>query len=322
MYRRLTEEDRIVIHTLLKANYHQAEIARQVGCHPSSISRELNRNRGGRGYRIKQAQRQSEERRLQQHKPRIVGATWRRVERLLRKDWSPEQINARLCGEGYESVSPERIYQYVYTDKAQGGDLHTHLRCQKKRRKRYGTGGKKRGQIKEMRPIESRPKGAENRSRLGHLEGDLVMGKRGSGAILTLVDRKSRFTVTVKIKNKSASETLKALKQAIRRFPHKVHTITFDRGKEFALHKKLEKSKSIKSYFANAYASWERGSNENTNGLLRQYFPKGSSFTAITQSMLRLVENKLNNRPRKVLGFKTPREVAFAKSFDAVALAT
>jgi len=322
MYSRLTEEDRIVIYTLKKEGFSQSTIAERLGCNRSTVSRELSRNSGGRGYRVQQAQRLSDARVLARHQPRIAPQTWREVERLLREDWSPEQISGRLRLDDRASVSPERIYQYVYADKSQGGDLFKHLRCQKKRRKRYGSGSEKRGQIKDMRPIESRPAGAENRSRFGHLEGDLVMGKHGTGAVLTLVDRKSRYTVTVKVDSKSATSTLKALKRAVKRFPQAIRTITFDRGKEFALHKKLENCTGIKAYFANAYASWERGTNENTNGLIRQYLPKGSSFSAVTDKLLRIIDDKLNNRPRKTRRFRTPREVDFEQRFGTVALAT
>jgi len=206
-------------------------------------------------------------------------------------------------------VSPEWIYQYIYADKHQGGDLHKHLRSQKKRRKRYGKGTSKRGQIADMRPIEDRPQGAINRSRPGHLEGDLVLGQQGTGAIVTLVDRKTRFTKLAKVERKTSEKTVHTVRRALMSIVTVVKTITFDRGKEFAGHKQMEEQNDLTVYFANPYSSWERGTNENTNGLIRQYLPKGRSFKDLTEDQLRVIENKLNNRPRKVLGFRTPNEV-------------
>ena len=227
----------------------------------------------------------------------------------MREDFSPEQIHGRLTLKGEASVSPEWIYQHIYADKRNGGDLHMHLRSQKKRRKRYGSGQSKRGQTPDMRSIEDRPPGAENRSRQGHLEGDLVMGKQGTGAIATLVDRKTRVTRLAKVERKTAEQTANAVNRALAIVAAVVRTITFDRGKEFAHHKDIEEETGAKVYFANPYASWERGTNENTNGLIRQYLPKGMSFKKVEEKDLRRIEEKLNNRPRKVLGFRTPYEV-------------
>ena len=319
-YKQLTQEERYQISALLKAGHDQSEIAMILSRDKSTISRELRRNTGLRGYRPKQAQRLADERRESRARYRITDTVWANVAQLLRQDWSPEQISLWLEAEKHISISHEWIYQYVLQDKHYGGDLYRHLRCQKQRRKRYGSYSR-RGQIVDRISIDDRPAIVEKRSRLGDWELDTVIGKNHQQAIVSLTERKSRFTLIHKVEQKSAQLVTQAIIKLLAPFSDKVITLTSDNGKEFAGHKTIADKLNAKFYFAHPYASWERGLNENTNGLIRQYFPKGSDFTNITQKQISQVMNKLNNRPRKCLGIKTPNQV-FLGINPSVALAS
>lgn len=319
-YTQLTQEERYQIYVLNKAEHNQTEIAMILGRDKSTISRELRRNTGLRGYRPRQAQRLTEERRQAKAKPSIPHSLWRQVERLLREDWSPEQINLWLKAKYTVSISHEWIYHYILQNKANGGDLYRHLRCQKKRRKRYGSYNR-RGQLIDRVSIEERPAIVDKRSRLGDWELDTIIGKGHQQAIVSLTERKSRYTLIQKVKRKTAQCVSDTIIKLLSPFVEFVHTLTSDNGKEFAEHKKIASKLNAKFYFAHPYASWERGLNENTNGLIRQYFPKGRDFTTITQKEINRVMNKLNNRPRKCLGIKTPNQV-FLGINPSVALAT
>lgn len=307
----LKYEDRCHIKAQREAGKTLAEIAKKLKVDKSTISRELQRNGGRKGYRPKQAHRKADER--WQAAPKAVKLTpklRRHITAKLRADWSPEQITGRLKREGSPRVSHERIYQFIGEDKQAGGDLWTHLRwSSKKRRKRYGVRDR-RGQIPGRRSIEKRGRKANRRKRVGHLERDLVLGKNQQGALLTVVDRKSRMTFAVRVMSKSAREIHQATLQALRPIRKIVRTVTNDNGKEFARHRQTEKRLQAKIYFTHPYSSYERGSNENTNGLLRQYFPKRSTdFTQVSQRQVGRALNLLNRRPRKCLGFRTPLEV-------------
>jgi IS30 family transposase len=309
-YKQLTQEQRYQIYACMKAAWSQLEIAAEVGVHPSTISREVKRNQGGRGYRPKQAQRRTEKRKLKHVTLRIPPQTWALVECQLRQDWSPEQVSGWLKGERHIQVSHERIYQYIYADKANGGDLHQHLRCRKVRRKRYGS-YQRRGQITGRRSIEARPPVVETKRRLGDWEADTIIGAHHQGAIVSVVERKSKLTFLKKVRRKSSAAVEQALIELLQPVQEKCHTITSDNGKEFANHQAIAKSLRAGFYFAHPYASWERGLNENTNGLVRQYFPKKSDFSKITDLDLQRAMDRLNNRPRKALGYKTPNQVFF-----------
>jgi transposase, IS30 family len=306
-HKHLTQETRYHISVLRKAGKSQAEIARTVGYHPSTISRELRRNTGKRGYRPKQAQQLAEGRKRRGNQC-ISDFEWSYISHLLEQDLSPEQVHGRLSLYGMGKVaSVERIYQFVYQDKEDGGTLHTHLRCQKQRRKRYGSGQQRRGQLANRRGIEQRPEIANQRHRIGDIEGDTMIGKNHKGALLTLVDRKSRITFIRPLPNKQAEGLAESNIQALRGFG--AQSITYDNGKEFAAHEKVAKALNVETFFADPYASWQRGTNENTNGLIRQYFPKTMPLDKVTEAQAKAVEDKLNNRPRKVLGYLTPNEV-------------
>jgi len=306
----LTQEQRYQIAALLKAGHNQTEISTVLECHKSTISRELSRNRGQRGYRPKQAHELSMVRRQNKVKPLIAAQQWQWIEQLLRDDWSPEQISLWLGAAGRCAVSHEWIYQYVYADKRQGGDLHSHLRCQKQRRKRYGSNDR-RGQIKGRESIDNRPKVVENRSRIGDWEADTVIGRPGGSVLVTLAERKSRLSLIALAPDKSAQSVKEAMLTLLAPLAERVHTVTYDNGKEFAHHLEVAECLNAKGYFAHPYHSWERGLNENTNGLIRQYLPKGTSFDALADKDIQRIMDKLNNRPRKCLGIKTPNQVFF-----------
>ena len=309
-YAQLTQDQRYHIYALKKTGSSQSVIAKELGVHKSTISRELSRNRGGRGYRPKQAQEFTVARRRDKARSRISPDTWGLVESYLRLDYSPEQVSGYLKLTSGPSVSHERIYQHVYADKCAAGDLHKHLRCQKKRRKRYGAYSR-RGIIPGRTGIEVRPVIVDSRIRIGDWEADTVIGGRQHQAIVTLVERKSRYTVMKKIDRKTSDKVKTASIEKLGPIKKAVSTITSDNGTEFAEHEAIAKALGADFYFAHPYHAWERGTNENTNGLIRQYFPKGMDFSNITDGEIDLVMERLNNRPRKILGFRTPNQVFY-----------
>lgn len=302
-YTHLTREERYQIYALKKAGHTQSEIAKELERSPSTISRELSRNRGGRGYRPKQAHRLACERHASNAR-QIDEATWRFAKARLREDWSPDQIS------NHADISHETVYQRVYADKRAGGSLWKHLRYQKQRRKRYGKRDL-RGTIPNRLSIEQRPAVVKKRSRIGDWEADTVIGKNHKQAIVSLVERKSGYTLIRKVERRTADAVSRAMTKLLKPYQSRVHTITSDNGKEFAGHEKVARALRVDFYFAHPYASWERGTNENTNGLIRQYFPKGMDFTSITQQEISHVMKRLNNRPRKRLGYLTPAQVFF-----------
>ena len=243
-----------------------------IGCHKSTISRKIRRNTGLRGYRPQQAQRLANERKQAKYQSRIADDTWLVVEQLLTLDWSPEQISLWLktfCG---MAISHEWVYQFVLQDKAHSGDFFKHLRCQKQRHKRYGSYSC-RGQLIDRINIDERPAVVELRSRIGDWELDTIIGKGHRQAIVSLTERKSCYTLIQKVKRKTSQCVSNAIIHLLPSFPDVVLT-TSGNGKEFADHKRIADKLNANFYFAHPYASWERGLNENTNGLIRQYFPK------------------------------------------------
>lgn len=295
-------------------------IATIIGVGKSTISRELRRNCGKRGYRYQQAHRSALSRRQGKSTPRIDAGKWAFIEDLIRQEWSPEQISGWLKKEIGYLVSHEWIYHYILQDKQNGGDLYTHLRCRKKRKKRYGSNNQ-RGQIKNKVSIDHRPAVVENRSRIGDWEADTIIGKAHKQAIVSLTERKSGLALVYKVDRRTKEDTATAITCLLHSVSDKVHTITSDCGKEFADHETIAKALDCSFYFAHPYSAWERGTNENTNGLIRQYFPKNSDFRTITDDELIQVMKRLNNRPRKRLGFETPNQVFF-REISRVALTT
>jgi len=300
--------------------YQQNDIAQYLGRDPSTISRELKRNTGLRGYRPKQAQQLAIDRRTGATKHRKLTSQvkgW--IESLLKLDLSPEQISGYLKQTKGVSVSHETIYRYIYADQAQGGHLYLRLRLiPKGYRKRYAS-YQQRGQLIDRVSIDERPAIVETRTRIGDWEGDTVIGKGRKSALLTLVERKSLYTVMVKLSSRNAMELADKLTAAMKTLKRKITTITFDNGKEFAEHKTISKKLNADVYFAHPYSSWERGTNENTNGLIRQYFPKGTDFNAVTEQDIKLVMNRLNTRPRKTRNYKAPIELFMGQRVDLLA---
>ena len=309
-YTQLTREERYQIYALKQADHRQTEIATILGRDKATISRELRRNRGLRGYRPKQAHCLALERRSAKVRPRFSGSVWRQVKKLIRQHWSPEQIAGRLKTEQDIRISHEHIYQYVYADKRSGGDLHRYLRCQKKRRKRYGSYDR-RGIIPNQVSIDERSSIVDAKRRFGDWEGDTVIGRRHRGALVTLVERKSLYTIIGAVCRKTAEAVREAVVAGLTPYKERVHTLTYDNGREFSDHQQMASALEARVYFAHPYSSWERGVNENTNGLIRQYFPKNRDLTAVTKAETEYVMSQLNHRPRKTLGFQTPYEVFF-----------
>jgi IS30 family transposase len=302
-YTHLTREERYQIYALNKAGHTQSDIANLLERSCSTISRELSRNRGRRGYRPKQAQAKAEDRRAINAR-RVDDEAWQLAQEKLLMQWSPEQIS------GHVNISPETVYQRVYADKQSGGLLWKNLRCQKKRRKRYGK-MERRGQIPNRLFIEDRPAIVDERKRIGDWEADTIIGKNHRQAIVSIVERKTGLTLIKKVERKTSKAVSQAMIDLLKPYKNKVRTITSDNGREFAEHEVISKKLKADFYFAHPYASWERGTNENTNGLIRQYFPKDRDFTTITQKEINFAMDRLNNRPRKRLGYQTPNQVFF-----------
>ena len=311
-YMQLTQEQRYQIYALLRMGHPQVEIAGVIGVHKSTISRELRRNRGLKGYRPKQAHKFASNRR-KKAQYRIAASTWILIEALIRQEWSPEQVSDWLKVNYSFQISHEWIYQYILMDKHAGGDLHSHLRCQKRRKKRYGSYDR-RGTLKNRVSIDERPAIVDTRLRLGDWEVDTIIGKGHRHAIVSLTERKSRLALLRKVERKTAQAVADVVIELLKSLPVRIHTITADNGNEFASHERIAKELNTDVYFAHPYSSWERATNENMNGLISQYFPKKRSFATITEQEIEFVMERLNNRPRKCLGFKSPNQVFFNNS--------
>jgi IS30 family transposase len=317
-YRQLTEEDRIEIYAMKQAGKEQKMMAAKLGLHPSTISRELRRNTGLRGYRPKQAQQKALQRRFNACKAvKMTPETIDYIENKLGEEHSPEQIAERMkCDPGWHgpAVSHERIYQHIWQDKAGGGILYKHLRIggTKQRRKRRNSRDM-RGTIKNRVGIQERPDIVERKIRIGDWEGDTVVGKNHQGALVTLVDRKSKLTLIGKVDRYTAEAVEKTIVSLMELLPRRNYTLTVDNGKEFASHESVAETLRIKVYFADPYSAWQRGLNENTNGLIRQYVPKGSDVRILTDEQVQHIMDRLNSRPRKSLGFLTPNEVFYER---------
>jgi IS30 family transposase len=311
-YEHLTQNKRYMIFMLLLRGKSISEIAKIAQMHRATIYRELKRNSGELRYDFNEAHRKCLARRGFRYEKirRIQGEIEELICQLLGLGWSPEQISGRLRYEHRFCISHETIYRYIKKNKKAGGSLYrllrNHKRCRKTRGfiSRFQVGWNRRN-------IDTRPEEVEKRETLGHWERDLLMGKQEKVALLTIVERKSRYTRIKKVSDKQSKTIFKATTEFIREERRKVKTITNDNGHEFADHKKLEAKHPIKVYFAYPYASWQRGTNENTNGLLREYFPRKHSLRDLKKERIRQVEEIINARPRKILNYKTPQEVYF-----------
>lgn len=309
-FSQITTDERYMIATLRWQGFCPAEIGRRIGRHRSSITREIGRNLCADGaYRAEKADSRTRHRRRTSRQDwNFSKAEFSLVLSRLEQDWSPKQIAGRLSLEGLLNISHETIYRYVWRDWALGGFLYTHLRQHaKKRRKRYRSADS-RGVLPGKRHISQRPLSAENRSRIGHWEIDTVMGADDKHCIVTLVERKTGYTVIGKLKARTTAELNRRVIKLIRKEQRQVRTITADNGTEFHGYDVIERVTDALFYFANPYRSWERGTNENTNGLIRQYLPKRQSMADVSQHQCNAIAKKLNTRPRERLGFKTPEE--------------
>ena len=313
-YNQLTSEQRYQISALKKMGHDQTEIAKELEVHKSTISRELSKNMGERGYRARQAHEKARERRAKATPTKRISAeTWEEVEEKLRQDWSPEQVSGWLEKRQEIRISHEWIYQHILADQQANGDLYTHLRQYGKRRKRYGKHDR-RGKLPDRVSIEERPQIVEQRERLGDWEIDTLVGKGHRGALVSLVERKSRYTLLLPVAQRLANLVADATISLLLPLAGFVHTITGDNGKEFAEHVRIAETLQANFYFAHPYSAWERGTNENTNGLVRQYFPKTTDFSRIAFSETKTAVDRLNHRPRKCLDFRSPFEVFFHPS--------
>ena len=310
----LTKAQRYTISVMRKQNFPMGEIAAAIGKHKSTISRELRRNCDGRSgrYDADLAQRKCERRQKgKPHRVRFTEEVRLRVEAMLREDYSPEQVVGRCRLEGLECVSVETIYQYVWGDKRRGGDLHTHLRRKGRKYRKRGAKKDSRGVIRDRVSIDERPKVVDDKSRFGDLEIDLIMGANHRRALLSANDRASGISWIALLEGKDSKALADKAAEMLMPFKGLLHTVTSDNGKEFAEHKAIAKSLAVDYYFAHPYHSWERGANENMNGLIRQYLPKGTPFDGLDDNEIKRIRDKLNNRPRKKLGFLTPIEYFF-----------
>lgn len=298
---------------ILKTNGHsQTQIANAIGKNKSTICRELKRNSDSRSgiYKAELAARKCNERhKVKPKKIRLTQEIKQHINDWIILDYSPEQIVGRSKEEGKECVSVESIYQYIWKDKKNNGQLCTHLRKKGKKYAKRGALKGTRGQIPGRIDIDLRPNIVEEKERLGDLEIDLVIGKDHKGALLTINDRATGMLKMAKIETKNAADIESTLIEVLASWKPFLKTITSDNGKEFANHIAIAKALNIDYFFAKPYQSWQRGANENLNGLIRQYFPKKSNFTLIEKDKVQEIENKLNNRPRKRYGYKTPNEV-------------
>ena len=307
-YRRLCAADRKVIHNMKQSGSSQEVIGLAVGFSQSTISKELSRNRGERGYRNIQAERLARERQRAK-KPRakvVVGSTKDLVEQRLRAKHSPDQISRKLALEGV-AVSHESIYKHVSWDKKNGGELWRELRINGKRRYRRRSKAGRGEKIPDRIDIDERPAEVAGRERYGDWEADLIQGAAGSGYLLSLYERKSRLGKLYKLESKGSGETSIGIITILRGLA--VSTITYDNGLEFAMHGFVNKLLECESYFCKPYRSWEKGGVENYNGLVRQYFPKGTDFGNITEERLLEVEEEINNRPRNILAYQSPNDL-------------
>ncbi len=309
-YTHLTQEERYQIHALRRQGVSMTAIAAELRRSPCTISRELKRNTVGQSYTPARAHAQARARQSQRRNAHQFSTQeWGQVDSYLRMGLSPEQVSGRLKAEDTLHISHECIYQHVYEDKRAGGKLIALLRCQKSRRKRYGSGQERRGTLKGRVCIEQRPAIVDARSRIGDWEGDTIIGKGHQGVLVTLIERKSRYTLARQVDSRHSELVTTAAIEMLRPYKSECCTITFDNGKEFAEHQFIAACLQADVYFAHPYHSWERGTNENTNGLIPQYFPKSTNLRKVQQHEGDDSVYRLNHRPRKCLGYRTPHEV-------------
>lgn len=315
-HKHLTPEERIVIDLFLRLGMSRREIAVCLGRSHTTIARELLRNASASGYRAQTAQKRAEARRSQprhyrcQNRPALVGY----VDKKLRSDWAPEQIAGRICldhpHDQQMRISVETIYRWVYTAARHGGSIHQHLRWGRNRRRSRSSYGQGKRFFPGRVGIAQRPEIVASRCRYGDWEADLVSGSYGKAALVSCIERKSRYLLAAKVEDKTAISFNAALAGQMQSIaPELRHTLTLDNGSEMARFKELEAAVGVSTYFCDPHSPWQRGTNENCNSLLRQYFPRGINFRKVTEEAVKRAVELLNNRPRKCLGYRTPAEV-------------
>ncbi len=309
-YHQITSDERYTLGVLRRQGFTDAEMARALGRHRSTIGREFRRNhsRYDGAYRPSIAQERTNGRRVRSRRNSQFGAAeWKLIETLLREKFSPEQISGWLRLLDLLEISHQTIYSHVKRDKKHGGKLWEHLRQPVRYRKRYAT-PEKRGRLAGKPHISERPAAASSRAEIGHWEMDIVVGAGSNHCIVTLVERVTGATMIGRLRCRKVADVNRRVIELIEAHPQLFITITVDNGPEFHGYKQIEAATRVKVYFANPYASWERGTNENTNGLIRQYIPKRTSMKHLTQQRCNVIAGALNNRPRKRHGFRTPLE--------------
>ena len=321
LYQHLTLEERSMIAPMRILGWSIRSIASHLGRAPSTVSRELRRNHDGTGaYSGYWAHRDAQRRRRAVRRSCLTSdvlATY--VQERLRRRWSPEQIAHQIRFDYPHTaqlrISHQTIYTWLAADHRTGGSWSRYLRHHHRRRKRYGSGPRA-AHIRGGVSLADRPAIVQRRGRLGDWEGDLVVGRGQRGFVATHVDRRSRFLLATKVSRRTAAEVTAATRKILQPLPRQLRrTLTVDNGSEWTAFRSLQRSLGLQVYFAAPYAAWERGTNENTNGLLRDYFPKQTDFSMITAQQLASVVEELNNRPRKCLAYRTPAEV-FARAAD------
>ena len=313
-YTHLAQEERFLISKLFQAGLPRCGIAGKLGRHHSTVSREIKRNSGKQGYQYEQADEFAKRRRTKASSVpcKMTEEIWTTVDSLVVKQhWSPEQIAGRLRRENVVSISANWIYNHIREDREAGGSLFQHLRRRGKKPNRRGRDGAGRGVIPGRVDISERPEEVEEKSRVGDWEADTIIGAKHRGALVSLVDRASKFTFLSKVGRKTAKEVGEAMLRCLEPVKELVHTITADNGKEFAGHSKVSEGLEAGFYFATPYHSWERGLNEHTNGLVREFFPKSRDLRKVDPKEVERVRELLNTRPRRVLGYRMPAEVFY-----------
>jgi IS30 family transposase len=312
-YKQLTMAQRYQIEALKKEGLSQRAIALNIGVHYSTISRELRRNKVDSGeYFALSASISARLRYQYKSKNRQLSKEHiNYIRKHIQEGWSPEQISGRMELDGLKSISHETIYQYIYSNQKSGGRLYEYLRHKNKKYTKRTASHRSRGQIKNRVSIDERPLIVEEKSRVGDWEVDTIIGKHHHQGIVTIVDRCSKFTLMKKVLSKHAEPVKQAILDLLKPIKEHTLTITSDNGKEFSYHQEISRVLNTDFYFAHPYQSWQRGLNEHTNGLIREYFPKEKEFKEITNKQIVDIQNKLNNRPRKILGYRTPAEVFF-----------
>lgn len=315
-YHQLTYEERYLIARLRVQRLSIPAIARVLGRHRSTIWREVHRNLTNNGrYQVAEAQSKTNGRRRRSRRNRrFTHRQFLLVLKYLKQDYSPEQIAGTLKRRGLLNISHETIYQYIWQDRHRGGFLYEHLRQSSKQRRKRRNLYESRGRLAGKRMIDTRPKIVDTRRNKGHWEIDTVMGGRDTHCIVTLLERKTGYVLIGKLKNRTKEETNRKTIHLMKASGLKFDTITADNGTEFHAYKDIEQKTGTRFFFAHPYHSWERPCNENVNGLIRQYLPKRTSMARVTQQMCNAIAKKLNQRPRKRFGFRSPEEMMYART--------